>query len=265
MLYDLSNRIRAFGEKRRLNVGTVAKPRWIDNVHAGDDYAATYGNDNVYAVQPGTVIFSGHSSTYGWHVQVRLNRSIVIRYHSLAAKSPLAYGAAVRVGDFIGLTGKSASGASGNHVHIQAEDDGKPINPRPYISGAVFGELPSPAGNNSKPIPAEQEEDDMYSDQDRAIAAETVTLLKEVVRLLGNQNNPVLVKTARSNKVWLSDLVNRRLVASEAELANIKSSLTSRSLSSTVNVVDGLAPFGVPVLTDEQKKTLTKAQIDGNA
>lgn len=162
-LYDLSNRIRAFGEKRRLNVGTAAKPRWIDNVHAGDDYALTYGNDNVYAVQPGTVIFSGYSSTYGWHVQVRLTRSIVIRYHSLAAKSPLAYGAVVAVGDFIGLTGKSASGASGNHVHIQAEDDGKPINPRPYIAGATFTPLPTPTDTGSKPI----EEDDMYTEDDR--------------------------------------------------------------------------------------------------
>lgn len=166
-LYDLSNRIRAFGESRRLNVGTAAKPRWIINVHAGDDYAATYGHDNVYAVQPGTVIFSGKSSTYGWHVQVRLSRSIVIRYHSLASKSPLSAGDTVKVGGYIGLTGASASGASGNHVHIQAEDDGKPINPRPYLSGAAFNPLPVPASNTSKPLPegflmalsdAEQEE-----------------------------------------------------------------------------------------------------------
>lgn len=158
-LYDLDNRIRAFGESRRLNVGTAKNPRWITNVHAGDDYAETYGQDRVLAVCSGKVIHVGLSSTYGNQVHVRVSSSLVVRYHSLAGKSALRVGDTVTVGQtFIGFTGKSASGASGNHVHIQAEVNGKPVDPRPYISGAA-------AGGSSRPF--DNTEDDMYSDADR--------------------------------------------------------------------------------------------------
>lgn len=163
-LYDLDNRIRAFGERRRLNVGTAAKPRWIVNVHAGDDHAETYGHDNVYAVQPGRVIFSGWSSTYGWHLRVRRDKRTVVSYHSLEAKSPLEAGADVEPGDWIGLTGDSASGANGNHVHVQVEVDGIPVAPRSYIAPAVNG-----SGADGAPATDfdNTTEDDMYTDADR--------------------------------------------------------------------------------------------------
>lgn len=151
-LYDLKNRIRAFHEIRNLNVGTVKNPRWIINKHLGDDYAETYSNDPVYAVQPGKVIFSGFSSTYGNYVMVRRSPRIVIRYHSLHGLSALKAGDEVATGDFVGLTGKSASGASGNHVHVQVEDGGIPIDPRPYIAGATFGGLETPANETAAPI-----------------------------------------------------------------------------------------------------------------
>lgn len=165
-LYDLDNRTRAFHEVRRLNVGTAKKPRWITNKHLGDDYAETYGNDPSYAIQDGTVIFSGWSSTYGHHVRYRLkkNRRIVIGHHSLEWASSLKEGDPVYAGKtLVGHGGESASGADGNHVHIQAEDTdgirphGTPVDPRPYIVGGAS------AGDNSTPF----EEDDMFTDADR--------------------------------------------------------------------------------------------------
>lgn len=167
-LYDLTNRIRAFGEKRRLNVGTAAKPRWIDNVHAGDDYAATYGQDKVLAACPGVVSYVGWSSTYGNQVHVRQPSGAVIRYHSLAGQSALKVGEKVTAGvTLIGLTGRTASGASGNHVHVQAEINGKPVDPRPYIAGAAFGGL---TDSTSTPL----ENDDMTPEEFLNTAFEVV-------------------------------------------------------------------------------------------
>lgn len=175
-LYDLDNRIRAFGERRRLNVGTAANPRWIINVHAGDDHAETYGHDNVYAVQPGRVIFSGWSSTYGWHLRVRRDKRTVVSYHSLEAKSPLEAGDDVEPGDWIGLTGNSASGANGNHVHVQVEVDGTPVAPRSYIAPAVIG-----SGADGAPATDfdNTTEDDMFTDNDRKLLNDVADVLHD--------------------------------------------------------------------------------------
>jgi hypothetical protein len=93
----------------------------------------------------------------------------------------------------------------------------------------------STAGTNQTSIP--KEEDDMFSDEDRAMLRQAATRV----------NLPVLIKTADSPKVWLSNLVTRRLVADNAELGSIQRSLASRGLDSGVNTVESLAVFGVPV------------------
>jgi len=97
------------------------------------------------------------------------------------------------------------------------------------------------------------QEDDMFTDEDRA-------LLHQAARAA---NLPVLVKTADSPKVWLSNLVTRRLVASVAELGRVQASLASRGLDGGVNTVQSLDVFGVPTLTGEESKSLTAAQVAG--
>ncbi|SFN65952.1 M23 family metallopeptidase [Mycetocola miduiensis] len=254
-LYELKCRTRAYGVSRRWR---DAFGLWRSEAkHKGDDYAATYGHDPVYAIQPGKVVAVGWSPIFGYFLQVRRDAFVVVKYHMFERQPAFVKGDQILPGDYLGRTGASADNASGNHIHIQVERLYFTVDPRPFVTEYLG--TPASAGAVAFPTnPEPFEEDDMFTDQDRAEAAETL-------RLLRTRNLPVLVKTGRSNKVWLSDLVVRRLVASEDELARTKGSLQSRSLSTVVNVVADLDVFGVPVLTDAQRESLTQAQIDGEA
>lgn len=149
MLYDLKNRTTRFGQKRSW-VGQDKKPR--SDTHKGDDYAATYGNDPVPAIQPGTVTVNSYDSVFGWRLHVRRADGVMVRYHMLAERSPLPVGTSVRVSQIVGRTGASAANASGNHVHIQVEVNGKPVDPRPYITTAAPAQS-APAAPLPLPIP----------------------------------------------------------------------------------------------------------------
>jgi len=93
----------------------------------------------------------------------------------------------------------------------------------------------------------------MFTDADRALLGQAA---------LAN-NLPVLVRTEASVKVWLSNLVTRRLVDDEVELAAVQSSLAGRGLDSGVNFVPELGVFGVAILTDAERDTLTTGQVAG--
>lgn len=170
-LYDIDNRTRAFGAVRRWQGQNGV---WYSDTHKGDDYAETYGNDSVLAVHDAKVIDNRYSSTYGWLLWTRSlsNPDLVIKYHMLDEQSDRAIGSTVSAGKSqIGRTGASAANASGNHVHIQAELNGVPVDPRPYIVGGAIGSIPSSGGSTPIPIPRptpntpdehdeQQEEDD---------------------------------------------------------------------------------------------------------
>jgi hypothetical protein len=105
------------------------------------------------------------------------------------------------------------------------------------------------------PTATPQEEDDMFTDADRALLRQAALA----------SNLPVLVRTRESPKVWLSNLVTRRLVDDVDQLALVQRSLAGRGLDSGVNFVASLDVFGVPVLTDADKSALTADQIAGLA
>jgi hypothetical protein len=175
-LYDLRNRTTKFGQVRKW---TGQDGRKYSDTHKGDDYAETRGNDPVYAIEPGVVVKSEYSSTFGHMLWVRRSDGLVIRYHMLNERSPLAVGAEVFEGvTLIGRTGASAANATGNHVHVQAEINGKPVDPRPFIEGAqivdnIGGE--NLAGGSSTTFP---EEDEM--------SAEDITWIKEKLQSIDN-------------------------------------------------------------------------------
>lgn len=157
-LYDLDNRTRAFGVARRWK---DADGQWRSEAkHKGDDYAETYGNDPVRAVQPGKVTAVGKSSVYGNYLHVRRDARTVIRYHMFHSLPSFRVGDDIEAGDLLGRTGASAANASGNHIHIQVEVNGVPVDPRPYIAGADFSAIPvaKPAAVAVEPL----KDDDMF-------------------------------------------------------------------------------------------------------
>jgi hypothetical protein len=56
-----------------------------------------------------------------------------------------------------------------------------------------------------------------------------------------------LVRQENTAPVWLSDLLTRRWVQTEAELAVVRANLKARGLPTNVTVVSSLAAYGVPV------------------
>lgn len=139
MLYALDNRTRKYGVARTWKDanGTTR----TEAKHKGDDYAETYGHDPVYAVQPGRVSNVGKSSIFGFFLWVRRDAITVIRYHMFKDRPGFLIGQQISPGRLLGYTGASAANASGNHIHIQAEVRGIPVDPRPYISGWLSGNV----------------------------------------------------------------------------------------------------------------------------
>lgn len=153
MLYD--HRTRAFGTVR---VWTGQDGEIYRDTHKGDDFAETYGNDPVPAIQPGRVIARGHSTTFGYYLWVRRDSRIVVKYHMFNRLPTALLNSLVTVGQILGFTGASAANASGNHSHVQVEDGAIPVNPQPFIRqyiGTLSGGSGTPF-NNSTPTPAPQ-------------------------------------------------------------------------------------------------------------
>ncbi|MCS4275428.1 murein DD-endopeptidase MepM/ murein hydrolase activator NlpD [Mycetocola sp. BIGb0189] len=216
--------------------------------HTGIDYGlgiANKLNTPVIAAGSGRVyrIWNAASSpTWGNRVDIAHGDGLVTVYRHMY-KNDVVLNQEVVQGQRIGGTGATGV-ADGVHLHFQTEVNGVAKDPVEFF--ALYA--------TSTPITEPESEDDMFTDDDRRILEQ-----------LSRTNLPVLVKTAASSKVWLSNLVSRRLVATVAELALVQSSLVSRGISNLVNTVPNLDSFGVPLLTDEQKTTLTKGQIDGTA
>jgi hypothetical protein len=213
-LYDLRNRTTKFGQVRHW---TGQDGRKYSDTHKGDDYAETHGHDAVYAIEPGVVVKREYSSTFGHMLWVRRADGVVVRYHMLNEPSLLNVGDQVLEGlTLIGFTGASAANATGNHVHVQVEVNGKPVDPRPYIDSSVIRDDLSggeqTAGNESAPLtPTSPEEDDMFSDEDRkkldelwgASKAQKPSADYSLVRL--SDRPEVFLSVNRESLRWIKD------------------------------------------------------------
>lgn len=178
-LYSLIYRTRRFGVARGW-YGSGGK--WYSDIHKGDDYARTRGHDPVPAFAGGTVVARGYSNVYGYYLHVRPYSGRLDRYHMLEGPSPAAVGQVVSTGTIIGKTGASAANASGNHVHVQVELNGVPVDPRPYIERFLSG---SPADTSSSPSPIKDWFDMATLEELRGIVRTEVTsLMDDEVRVL---------------------------------------------------------------------------------
>jgi len=239
---------RRYGDRPVSGVSTIR--------HLGNDYGWGSGYE-VYAAAVGVVQFvrwsastrtNDRSGGYGNYIIVNHGGGIQTLYAHLSTTAPRVHvGQQVRAGQLIALMGDTGN-AAGVHLHFEVRLNGSIIDPNPYISSTA-----STVSVEAIAITIQKEVDDMFTDADRAALHQAA---------LAN-NLPVLVRTNASPKVWLSNLVTRRLVDDVGQLASVQHSLAGRGLDSGVNFVEALDVFGVPVLTDDEKATLTIGQVAG--
>jgi murein DD-endopeptidase MepM/ murein hydrolase activator NlpD len=104
--------------------------------HKGIDFSANTG-DPVLAVADGVVSFVGERSGYGNVVEIDHGNGYVTRY---AHNSRLVrrQGELVRAGEEIAKAG-STGRSTGAHVHLEVWQDGRVVNPRPFLQRALRG------------------------------------------------------------------------------------------------------------------------------
>ena len=99
------------------------------HTHTGIDLAAPVGRE-VRSATAG-IAFVGEDPAAGEFVAVELDSHIRVLYCHLSAFRIVA-GQAVAPGDVIGLVGDTGL-ATGPHVHLQVNIDGKPVDPAAFL------------------------------------------------------------------------------------------------------------------------------------
>jgi murein DD-endopeptidase MepM/ murein hydrolase activator NlpD len=110
--------------------------RGLSRGHSGLDLTAPYGSP-VRAAMAGTVIFAGRYFGYGNMVDIRHADGLITRYGHLSAFAPaLRVGRNLATGELLGRVGTSGL-AHGPHLHFEVRDEGRPIDPKPFLALAA--------------------------------------------------------------------------------------------------------------------------------
>ncbi|WP_412677801.1 phage tail tape measure protein [Bacillus swezeyi] len=101
--------------------------------HKGLDLAAKAGTP-VKALKAGKVITAAYSKTAGNWVVIQQDDGTVAKYMHMQKGLKVKNGDVVSAGQTIGKVG-STGHSTGNHLHLQIEQNGKPIDPEKYMKG----------------------------------------------------------------------------------------------------------------------------------
>lgn len=143
--------------------------------HRGEDTAGP-GN---YAPEAGVVVYVGYYGAYGWLIGIRVSPAVVwwIAHH--ADRGVVNVGQAVTEGQYIGPLGATGN-VTGPHAHTErrvngsnAPLSGTATNPRNYYTASGGGS-------------ASGEEDDMFTDADRAELARAANVQPLHTRVIRN-------------------------------------------------------------------------------
>ncbi|MGO1893021.1 MAG: M23 family metallopeptidase [Luteimonas sp.] len=117
------------------NYGTRADPFSGGRAfHRGVDFRARRG-DPVMAVADGVVSYAGWRTGYGNVVEVDHGNGYVTRYaHN--TRNSVRVGDLVRVGQQVAQAG-STGRSTGTHVHFEVWENGRVLNPRPFLDGVA--------------------------------------------------------------------------------------------------------------------------------
>ncbi len=108
--------------------------RGLPNYHTGIDIALPYGTQ-VMATGTGIVVGSGWQPGYGWSVLVQHSGGYNTLYAHLSSLLS-RLGDSVGPGQVIGLSGSSGN-STGPHLHYEIWQEGRAVDPRPYMDGYV--------------------------------------------------------------------------------------------------------------------------------
>lgn len=110
--------------------GKTAQHNGIDLVARASSGASR--TDFITAHSPGTVDGVGYDKSCGNWVRIKLTSKVFMYYYHLREKSKLIKGQKVKQGDIIGYMGATGN-TTGAHLHFGIKDNGKWINPEPYL------------------------------------------------------------------------------------------------------------------------------------
>lgn len=99
--------------------------------HKGHDYAAPAGTP-IYAAAAGEVIIAGYSSSAGNWVVIDHGDGLTTKYMHMYRTPLVSVGQQVVKGQHIGGVGTTGQ-STGNHLHFQVEEYGKPVDPSKYM------------------------------------------------------------------------------------------------------------------------------------
>lgn len=114
-------------------------------MHAGQDYPAAT-NTPIYAVADGVVAANGTLGTngaYGNAVFLNHAEGWSTRYAHMVKRSTLKVGQTVTRGALIGAVGNTGR-SSGPHLHLELRQNGRAVDPFPYVQNAPLANLPTP-------------------------------------------------------------------------------------------------------------------------
>ena len=110
----------------------------MQSLHAGIDYAQAPGKPQ-YATAPGTVLYTKYEGTGGNTVCINHGEFAGAAWktcHRHLSAFLVKPGQQVQKGTPIGLTGATGR-VTGAHIHYEIHQNGKPINPAPFMKGAT--------------------------------------------------------------------------------------------------------------------------------
>ena len=106
----------------------------IVKFHAGTDLAGGCGIP-IYAARGGQVVYAGWNGGYGNFILINHGGGITTGYaHIATGKTFVRFGEQVSTGTHIANVG-STGGSTGCHLHFEVREDGKAINPVPFMRG----------------------------------------------------------------------------------------------------------------------------------
>lgn len=116
--------------------GSVITTQWMGYPgHTGMDFAKPQGTP-IQAAAAGIVSKQFYHVNYGNMVDLNHGAGFSTRYAHMLANVAVRLGQAVKAGQVVGYEG-STGNSTGPHLHFETLQNGNPVNPAPFLSGAA--------------------------------------------------------------------------------------------------------------------------------